>query len=158
MLLLSVSEPEVSIDLLSLFFSSFFTGCIEVSEDTWYESSEIRIKMVWIGIITAASWLLSIILWPFALQSPVRNVLESYRVMAHFPDTFRQIFEGKVEWSDFMPWYYLLKSMLITIPLLVIAGFCLFFRFLKESCKEGQGNSIFFYSLYHFLPGDLCHL
>ena len=82
--------------------------------------------------VTAVAWLLGILLWPFALQSPVRNVLESYRVMAHFPDTFRQIFEGKVEWSDFMPWYYLLKSMSITIPLIVYRGFCLFFVILER--------------------------
>jgi tetratricopeptide (TPR) repeat protein len=52
--------------------------------------------------------------------------------MAHFPDTFRQIFEGRVEWSDFMPWYYLPKSMLITIPVIVTAGIFLFIIFSKR--------------------------
>ena len=51
--------------------------------------------------------------------------------MAHFPGTFRQIFEGKVEWSDFMPWYYLPKSMLITIPIVVLTGLVLFIIFLR---------------------------
>ncbi len=72
--------------------------------------------------ITIAAWFLSILLWPYALQNPLKNVIESYRVMAHFPSTFRQIFEGRNEWSDFMPWYYLPKSMLITIPVIAIAG------------------------------------
>ena len=62
--------------------------------------------------------------------------------MAHFPDTFRQIFEGKVEWSDFMPWYYLLKSMAITIPLIVTGGFCLFFVFLKK--LPASGKSVYY--------------
>jgi hypothetical protein len=66
------------------------------------------------------------------LQDPLRNILESYRVMAHYPLTFRQIFEGKSEWSDFMPWYYLLKSMAITIPIIVLSGFLLFFVFSKR--------------------------
>jgi tetratricopeptide (TPR) repeat protein len=79
--------------------------------------------------VTVLSWLLGILLWPYALQNPVKNVIESYRIMAHFPDTFRQIFEGRVEWSDFMPWYYLIKSMAITIPLLVLAGLVIFFFF-----------------------------
>jgi tetratricopeptide (TPR) repeat protein len=105
---------------------------------------EIRIKLLLIGAITVVSWLVGILLWPYALQAPVRNVLESYRVMAHFPDTFRQIFEGKVEWSDFMPWYYLIKSMFITIPLIVIAGFCLFFVFLKKLAVTGKTLSYFF--------------
>jgi hypothetical protein len=113
---------------------------------------EIRVKLLWIGIITVVSWLLGIILWPYALQAPVRNVLESYRVMAHFPDTFRQIFEGKVEWSDFMPWYYLLKSMAITIPVLVIAGFCLFFVFLKKITEDDRSLSYCFILVTIFFP------
>jgi tetratricopeptide (TPR) repeat protein len=92
---------------------------------------DIRNKFLWICVITIISWFLSILLWPYALQNPVRNVIESYRVMAHFPSTFRQIFEGKVEWSDLMPWYYIPKSMLITIPLIVITGLVLFLVFLR---------------------------
>ena len=52
--------------------------------------------------------------------------------MAHFPSTFRQIFEGKVEWSDLMPWYYIPKSMLITIPIIVLTGLVLFIIFLRS--------------------------
>ena len=77
--------------------------------------------------------LLGILFWPYALQSPVSNLLESYRVMAHFPSTFRQIFEGQVFWSDLMPWYYLPKSMLITIPLIVLAGLGVFIIFYKKA-------------------------
>jgi tetratricopeptide (TPR) repeat protein len=99
---------------------------------------EIRTKMLWIAGITIVSWFLSILLWPFALQSPVKNVLESYHVMAHFPGTFRQIFEGKVEWSDSMPWYYLPKSMSITIPLIVSTGLALFSIFSRLIFNHGK--------------------
>ena len=87
---------------------------------------EILIRLSWMIVITVVSIMLSIILWPYALQSPFRNILESYHVMAHFPGTFRQIFEGKYEWSDFMPWYYIPVSMVITIPVIVLTGFSLF--------------------------------
>jgi tetratricopeptide (TPR) repeat protein len=87
---------------------------------------EIRNKLFWIGCIIIVSWLLSILLWPFAIQNPVKNVLESYHIMAHFPSTFRQIFEGKFDWSDFMPWYYIPKSMIITIPIITLTGLLLF--------------------------------
>jgi tetratricopeptide (TPR) repeat protein len=86
-----------------------------------------------------SAWMLGILLWPFALQSPLKNVIESYGVMAHFPDTFRQIFEGKNEWSDFMPWYYLPKSMAITIPFIVLAGLLLFLLFSRRIFKDGKG-------------------
>ncbi len=82
--------------------------------------------------ISVLSFFLSILLWPYALQDPVRNVFESYRVMAHFPATFRQIFEGREEWSDYMPWYYLIKSMVITIPLVVTAGWLIAAAFSKR--------------------------
>ena len=36
-----------------------------------------------------------------------------------------------MEWSDFMPWYYLPKSMVITIPVIVLSGLILFY-FLSE--------------------------
>lgn len=87
---------------------------------------------VLLTLISVSGIFLSIILWPYALKDPLRNIIESYRVMAHFPDTFRQIFEGKVMWSDNMPWYYLLKSMGITIPLVVLAGLVLFLIFARK--------------------------
>jgi hypothetical protein len=89
-------------------------------------------KLLYICVISIAAWFLSVVLWPFALQSPFRNMIESYKVMAHFPSTFRQIFEGRVEWSDFMPWYYIPKSMLITIPLIVTAGLIPFLIFASK--------------------------
>ena len=102
------------------------------------ESKEIRNKLLWIAVISLVSWYSAIRLWPYALQAPVKNVLESYRVMAHFPDTFRQIFNGKIEWSDFMPWYYLPESMLITIPVIVVAGFLLFFVFSRSIFRNSR--------------------
>lgn len=87
---------------------------------------EFRTKFLWFCGVSVISWFLSILLWPYALLHPIRNVLESYHLMAHYPCTFRQIFEGKVGWSDFMPWYYLPKSMLITIPVVVLTGLLLF--------------------------------
>jgi tetratricopeptide (TPR) repeat protein len=135
-----------------LFFFFLLYWLFKYLNDSATESPGIRTRLLWIGAITVVSWMLSIILWPFALQSPVRNVLESYHIMAHFPGTFRQIFEGKVDWSDFMPWYYLLKSMSITIPLLVIAGFCLFFIFVKKVIRDGRSIQYFFILFTIFFP------
>jgi tetratricopeptide (TPR) repeat protein len=87
-------------------------------------------KLLIFTLISLAAYFLSVLLWPFALQDPLRNPIVSYRVMMHYPDTFRQIFEGTAEWSDFMPWYYLPKSMAITIPWLVSAGFVMSALFL----------------------------
>lgn len=78
------------------------------------------------GIIVAA-YFLGLIAWPYALENPFIHVWKSYQVMAHFPTTVRQIFEGRFDWSDYHPWYYLPKYMAITIPLVVFSGILAFF-------------------------------
>lgn len=85
-----------------------------------------RKTLVHIALISAGGYLGGLILWPYALQNPLVNPWKSYQVMTHFPTTIRQIFEGDFIWSDLLPWYYLPKSMLITIPLAVWAGLALF--------------------------------
>lgn len=104
-------------------------------------------RFVLLAVISVAAYFLGILLWPYALQDPLRNVLESYRKMAHFPATFRQIFEGKVGWSDYMPWYYLIKSMIITIPVIVTSG--LFFSILLFR-KKSDTEKLLSYSLTAF--------
>jgi len=120
----------LSICYLFLFFIVFYL--FKFLREKKIDMVQIRTKFFWICGISVISWFLSIILWPYALHGPVKNVIESYRVMAHFPSTFRQIFEGKVEWSDSMPWYYLPKSMLITVPITILTGLVLFCIFLRN--------------------------
>lgn len=103
------------------------------------EKNEIIHKLLLITCISFISYFLSILLWPYALQDPLRNVIKAYQIMAHYPDTFRQIFEGKAEWSDYMPWYYLPKSMIITIPLLVLTGLILFLLFTRQAVRNSKG-------------------
>ena len=85
-----------------------------------------RRRIVAVLLVSVAGYFLGLSLWPFALENPFLNPWKSYQVMAHFPTTIRQIFEGKAIWSDLLPWYYLPKSMLITIPVLVWLGLGLF--------------------------------
>jgi tetratricopeptide (TPR) repeat protein len=124
--------------LCYLFFFLVVIGTLKYLEEKRIDPGEMRKKFLLLCGVSVVSWFLSILLWPYALHGPVKNVIESYRVMAHYPCTFRQIFEGKVEWSDFMPWYYLPKSMIITIPLIVLTGLFLFitFSFRKMNRKK----------------------
>lgn len=95
-------------------------------------------KLMILILIAGASFFLSILLWPFGLQAPVKNMFASLHFMSHFPGTFREIFEGRTEWSDFMPWYYLLKYMAITIPVVVLAGTLVFVPFIKRTVSNGK--------------------
>ncbi len=113
-------------------------------------------KRLWIRLVfvvfgtTVLSYGVSLLLWPYGLVSPFKNPLRAYQAMARFPTTLRQIFEGKVFWSDQFPWYYLLKYMGITIPLIVLAGFLSFMVFFRKIMNRDKWLFVFFL-LFAFL-------
>ena len=95
------------------------------------------VRMLWMGVaICAVAYFLGILLWPYALKGPVKNVIESYGAMAHFDQLIRQLFEGSFIYSDGLPWYYLPKLILLTTPIAVFIGailYCFFGMFKKEN-------------------------
>jgi tetratricopeptide (TPR) repeat protein len=139
--------------LICYLFLFLFTFCfISFIKEGRSVLPEMIRKLIAATIISVSAYFLSLILWPYALQDPLRAPFESYRVMAHFPDTFRQVFEGKTEWSDFMPWYYLPKYMAITIPLLVLGGLVCFFIFSRAIFKTGKQFFYWFLIFTVFFP------
>jgi MFS family permease len=115
---------------LVIFYFGFFMLLKEISNRLRHRLSDgklLKNKLIYFGTIAISGYILGLVLWPYALQNPIANPWKSYQVMTHFPTTVRQIFEGRFDWSDFHPWYYLPKYMGITIPLIVFAGLALFF-------------------------------
>lgn len=72
-----------------------------------------------IAFISLTAYLIGLLFWPYALENLLFHPYESMRIMSHYPITIRQLFEGEIFWSDQLPWYYLLKYVAITIPLIV---------------------------------------
>lgn len=128
-----------------LFFFFFLYWLVRYLKERRVQIQEIRAKMIQAIAISVVSYFLSTILWPYALQNPLLNPLKSFSVMVQFPDTFREIFEGKVIWSDLMPWYYLPEYMAITIPLVVLSGLILFILFSRRIF--GYGKAFIYWSL-----------
>ena len=88
------------------------------------------VRMIWMGaLICVVAYFLGLLLWPYALKSPIKNVVESYGAMAHFDQLIRQLFEGTFIYSDGLPWYYLPKLILLTTPIAVFIGAILYFFF-----------------------------
>jgi tetratricopeptide (TPR) repeat protein len=113
----------------------------------WLQHKKLDIKQIkryllLFAVISISGFLLSIVLWPYALQNPLLHTWKSYVVMTSFPTTVRQIFEGHYDWSDYHPWYYLPKYMLITIPLIVFAGITAFAVIFKKSFSSGQKQQL----------------
>jgi tetratricopeptide (TPR) repeat protein len=121
-----------------LFFFMFLNWIFKYFKERRIDITEIRDKMIRAFIISVLSYFLSTLLWPYALQNPFINPWKSYLVMLKYPDTFRELFNGRVEWSDFMPWYYLPEYMAITIPIVVLSGILLFLIFSGKIFTSGN--------------------
>ena len=70
--------------------------------------------------------IIGIIGWPYGLQDPIRHPLESLNQMTHYMISLRQLFEGKLYWSEELPWYYAPKYFLMVSPAIILAGIPLF--------------------------------
>lgn len=131
--------------LLVVFYLGFFMFLKTAVHWIKYKQAKVRqIKsyLLLFTIVSISGFLLSIVLWPYSLQNPLLHTWKSYQVMTSFPTTVRQIFEGHYDWSDYHPWYYLPKYMLITIPLIVFAGIAAFTVIFKKIFSTDQKQQL----------------
>ncbi len=101
-----------------------------------------RIATYVIGI-SLAGYFLGLILWPYGLLNPLKNPIDALNVMTDFSITLRQLFEGSIIWSDQIPWYYVIKYMFISIPVIIMLGFLAFVFFLRQLGKKYNGLWMF---------------
>ena len=76
-----------------------------------------------IGGTVVAGYVLAILFWPYALQSPLKNPFLALSKFSDLEVKIRVLFEGTNMMSDKTPWYYPVKWILYTIPLAAIVGF-----------------------------------
>ncbi len=100
-------------------------------------------------MVCAIGFFGGLLLWPYALQSPVHNSIESFKLMSQFDVQLRQLFEGTMMMSSNLPWYYTPKFMLMTIPLAVMIGW-LIYPFFGAFGKERRIESIMIYFCFLF--------
>lgn len=106
-------------------------------------------RMVIMGLaICITGYFLGLLLWPYALQSPIKNPIESFRLMSSYTASIHQLFEGTFQWSDHLPWYYTPKYILMTIPVAVIIGLVLFFIFCWRKKEDRFGSFIVFFTFF----------
>jgi tetratricopeptide (TPR) repeat protein len=98
--------------------------------------------------IAIVSYFLGLLLWPYALQAPFKHPLEAFSEMSKFAVGIRQLFEGSLQWSDILPWYYTPKFILMTIPVAVILGLILFLIFIWKDKKNYFNYFIIFFTFF----------
>ena len=121
---------------LGLFF--FLKVFLNWKSKRSFDLEFLKKRLLLIAAISLAAYLTGLITWPFGLENPLVHPWKSFQIMNHYPITVRQIFEGKFEWSDYLPWYYLPKYMVLTIPVLILAGIPAFFLNLKKNYTPKQ--------------------
>jgi len=83
---------------------------------------KIQTIFIYCCAISILAYFMGILLWPYALEAPIKNPLKALTEMNKFAISLRQIFEGAQIWSDKVPWYYSSKYILISVPVVVILG------------------------------------
>ncbi|MDR1346487.1 MAG: tetratricopeptide repeat protein [Bacteroidales bacterium] len=112
--------------------------------------SKLFLKLLNYGIIISlGGYILGILLWPYALVSPVAHVKETFASMSEFESSLRQLFEGTLVWSDSLPWYYTPKYILISIPIAAIAGWLLY-PFVGGWKNENRFSTLILYFVFLF--------
>ena len=106
-----------------------------------------RLLLYGLGV-AIVSYFLGLLLWPYALQAPIKNPLEAFKEMSKFAIGIRQLFEGSLQWSDLLPWYYTPKLIFMTIPAAVILGLLCFFVFIRKNPKNYFNYFIIFFSSF----------
>lgn len=87
-------------------------------------------------IVIVAGYLVSILLWPYALERPFTGVMQSLKQFTNYNISLRTIFEGKQMMSSMLPWNYAPKYLLIGVPLVSVLGFLGYWIYVIVRRKE----------------------
>ncbi len=74
-------------------------------------------------VVVVVSYLLAILLWPYALVNPLGNVMASLTKFTNYNVGLRTIFDGEQMMSNMLPWKYAPKYLCIGMPVVTLLGF-----------------------------------
>ncbi len=80
---------------------------------------------LWLSAISAGGYLLSLIPWPYGREAPFSHPFNALKMMSNITVSLRVLYDNTIYWSNRLPWHYISKNILITVPVLILAGFLL---------------------------------
>lgn len=107
--------------------------------------------MGWAVIISVLGYILCIPFWPYAIQNPIKNPLSALKFFSNYTTGLRQLFEGKIIWSNSITWNYVPKYILITVPVVVFTGILFYFMLyplIKQRLKLLWGFLLLFVCVF----------
>ena len=99
--------------------------------------------IVFVGFAALLGYFLGILLWPYALTNPIAHPLEALAKMTNISNSLRQVFEGEQIWSNSVPWYYTIKYIAISVPIVVFLGIALFIGLIQKVAQKVSGLNVF---------------
>ena len=116
---------------LYYFFNSDFRNALKADNNKLLKKS-----ILWMVLALAGGYVIGLLAWPWGLQAPLSRPLESLQAMTNIQITLRVLFEGRYRPNNAMPWYYELKWICISNPLIVLIGVALFIILMREGVKR----------------------
>lgn len=122
-----------------------FSKLISLNKAEW------RPHLFLIGAVMIA-FALSLLAWPYGLISPIKHSLEVIKSSGNHPVALYQIFESKYRLSSSMPDYYVIKYVLITIPIALWIGIALTIYFYFTNKLTIRRSVVFFFLFCFIFP------
>jgi hypothetical protein len=110
--------PLIALLTVSAFVYVQLTGNSPVSR--WREKSSPASLILKSLSLVFLAWGGMVLFWPWAYENPLMNPVRAIVQAAGFPSTYPVLFEGHIYDSRELPWYYLPKIIITTIPLPIL--------------------------------------
>jgi len=142
--------------MLFLAYLVLFTALYYILNKDWkatlQQDNNKLLKKLLLGLFigVALGYIIGLSAWPWGMQSPISNPLESLKGMANREVSIRVLFEGQYYRSDRMPWYYEFKWIFISNPVIVLLGTVLFVL-LSLQVKKRYGTFVVIVLLFSAL-------
>jgi tetratricopeptide (TPR) repeat protein len=107
--------------LLAAYLVLFYA--VTVWQKKMLKSNAFKRSIIHLAVALVVGYFAALLWWPYALESPISNPLESLHVMSTYPLFVRMLFEGHRIDTSQVPWYYLPKWLMIGLPLYLLIGF-----------------------------------
>ncbi len=105
-------------------------------------------RMIFVAL---AGYFGGVLFWPYGLTAPFSNPLIALKEQTNFAMGIGLLFEGRLMMSNEIPWYYIPKWIMITIPLVVMVGAfaqCLLWYSARKKFDHTLVLLIFFATLF----------
>jgi Tfp pilus assembly protein PilF len=97
-------------------------------------------------LISVAGYLLSVLTWPYALQDIINHPIQAFKVMTNIQVSIRVLYDGLVQWSDRLPWHYIPRNVMLTVPVLILLGW--FASAITWFTDRKEGNGYWYFMLW----------